>query len=233
MNCTVSEKIFHQLHHCMNLLRRGHGHGRSHGEGHGHGHNHGEGHGHDRREGGGDCGRHRGQGRVISLLRQEHDGISQRDLVELLNIRPSSLSEMLDKLESHGLIERRQHETDKRVSNVFITEKGRDAAAHAEEARQKSADTLLAALEPQEQESLSTLLGKVIGSLEAGLGDAEERHCCGHHGGKRHGKGCKHGDHGHGDHGHGRHHHRGHEEQSGRDGHEHGGHHQTKTDEEA
>ena len=204
MTNTTTEKLFHQLHHCMNLLRRGHGRG--------HGGHH---------EGRGECGsHHRGQGRIISLLRAR-DGISQKELAELLNIRPPSLSEVLDKLEANGLIERRQHEDDKRVSNVFITEKGSETAVRVEEARQSMADELLAGLSPQEQESLSELLGKLTGALEAKLGDAEEGgrhggHCChGRHGERHHDE-----ERGHG-HEHGRHHHHAH---GGHDGRGHGCH---------
>ncbi|NLC23960.1 MAG: MarR family transcriptional regulator [Oxalobacter sp.] len=117
MNRSNAEKIFHHLHHCTNLMHRAPcgGHGR------GNGHTHGR-------------GGHRGQGRIIALL-QERDGIGQRELAELLHIRPPSLSELLDKLESNGMIERRQSESDRRMSHVFLTKTGRESASQFEAAR--------------------------------------------------------------------------------------------------
>lgn len=153
MTITHTEKLYHQLHYCTNLLHRGHG----------------------PREGQGRNGAHRGQGRIMSLLRT-NDGISQRALAELLHIRPPSLSEVLDKLESSGLIERRQHESDKRVSNVFMTAKGRETAAEVETARRGQADAMFAGLSGDEQENLSALLGKLISTLEPKAGDGDDEH---------------------------------------------------------
>ncbi len=183
MSKTTTEKLFHQLHRCMNLLHRGHA----------------------PHEGRGGGGAHRGQGRIISLLR-EKDGISQRELAEMLHIRPPSLSEVLDKLEANALIERRQNEEDKRMSNVFLTEKGRETALQVEAARQSAADTLFVGLSQEEQESLSGLLDKLITTLEATRGDAEEEER--HHGGRRGERHHRHG--GHHEHHHGEHHGHGH-----------------------
>lgn len=162
MTITNTEKLYHQLHYCTNLLHRGHG----------------------LKEGHGRSGVHRGQGRIMSLLRT-NDGISQRALAELLHIRPPSLSEVLDKLETTGLIERRQHETDKRVSNVFITPKGREAAMEVETTRRNQANEMFAGLSASEQENLSELLGKLITTLETKAGDEDDSNLD-HHGGAHH-----------------------------------------------
>ena len=163
MTITNTEKLYHQLHYCTNLLHRGHG----------------------PREGHGRSGAHRGQGRIMSLLRT-NDGISQRALAELLHIRPPSLSEVLDKLEIAGLIERRQHETDKRVSNVFMTAKGRETALEVETARRNQAIEMFAGLSDTEQENLSALLGKLISTLEPKVGDEGEPDTDHHHRGEHH-----------------------------------------------
>lgn len=176
MNRSHAEKIFHQLHHCMNLMHRAH-HG-AHGHGHDHGHGRGE---------------HRGQGRIMALLR-EKDGMSQRELADMLQIRPPSLSELLDKLESSGLTERRQHESDKRMSQVFLTPEGREMAMQIEAAREERMTHFLSGLNEAEQETFSGLLGKFLSGLKSHFGDMEEH---------RHGRGrCGHG-HGRGQHQHG------------------------------
>lgn len=192
MNVSTTEKLFHQLHYCMNLLHRGHG------------------------PHGGRGGAHRGQGRVLAML-AERDGLSPRDLAALLRVQPPSLSELLDKLSRDGSIERRRHEEDQRMSAVFLTEKGRAMVDEVRQARKDAAEATLAGLTAEEQENLSALLDKLIASLEArdgepgacrrmgghGHGHGRGRHgCCGgedaapddHEG---HG-----GRHGHGPHGH-------------------------------
>ena len=67
---------------------------------------------------------HRERERVLTLL-QESDGISQRKLALILDIRPQSLSELLGKLERDGLIRREKNEDDKREILVSLTEVGR------------------------------------------------------------------------------------------------------------
>ena len=194
MNISTTEKLFHQLHYCMNLLHRGHG------------------------PHGGRGGAHRGQGRVLALL-AEQDGQSPRDLAALLRVQPPSLSELLDKLSRDGSIERRRHEDDQRMSAVFLTEKGRAMVDEVRQARKDAAEATLAGLSGEEQAALSGLLDKLIASLEArdgeddtcrrmgghGHGRGRGRHgCCGaedaaadgreghggHHGPGPHGQGC-------------------------------------------
>lgn len=196
MNISTTEKLFHQLHYCMNLLHRGHGpHGPHGGRG----------------------GAHRGQGRVLAML-ADRDGLSPRDLAALLRVQPPSLSELLDKLSRDGSIERRRHEEDQRMSAVFLTEKGRAMVDEVRQARKDAAETTLAGLTAEEQESLSALLDKLIASLEARDGEDEG---CRRMGGHGHGRGrgrhgcCggenaavedgRGGQHGHGPHGHGHH----------------------------
>lgn len=198
MNISTTEKLFHQLHYCMNLLHRGHGpHGPHGGRG----------------------GAHRGQGRVLALL-AEQDGQSPRDLAALLRVQPPSLSELLDKLSRDGSIERRRHEEDQRMSAVFLTDKGRAMVDEVRQARKDAAEATLAGLSAEEQEALSLLLDKLIASLEARDGeDGACRRMGGHghgHGRGRGGHGCcggedaaphghegRGGHHGHGPHGHG------------------------------
>ncbi len=186
MSQTITEKVFHQLHHCMNMLRRGHGLHE----------------GHNGRDA------HRGQGRIIALLCKT-DGISQRELAEILGVRPPSLSEVLNKLEGNELIERRPHDDDKRISTVFITEKGREAAKQVELSRQERAETLLTGLSLDERESLSGLLEKLIVTLKAAQGDeGDESEGRGHgrgHRGERRGHGGHGGHDAHGGRRHGRH----------------------------
>ena len=64
------------------------------------------------------------QGKILSVLRRE-DGIGQKELAEQLQIRPASLSELLDKMQKSGWIQRRVNEKDRRKINIFLTEDGK------------------------------------------------------------------------------------------------------------
>ena len=123
---------------------------------------------HNRLEGGECGGLHHGQGKLLATLLQQ-DGCSQRELCGLLQIRPASLSELLDKLERSGAVERRQSPDDRRVSCVYLTDLGRDRAALAAVHRKKEAQMLAACLTEAEQEQLIGLLQKVEDGLKRQL----------------------------------------------------------------
>ena len=117
----------------------------------------------------GGSGRH-GQNRVLATLVLS-DGLSQKDLAYLLGIRPQSLGEALDKLESSKLVVRRQNEEDKRVMNVFLTEAGRVRAAKVAEDRKKSANDVFGVLTEEEKEQYASIMGKIIAQLDAELSE--------------------------------------------------------------
>lgn len=153
----------------------------------------------------------RGRGRLLALLR-EHEGISQRELADRLGIRAPSASELIERLAADGLVEKRLNAADRRVWQVFLTEKGVRLADVVGRNRREEADALLAAFSPDERVQLAVLLEKLAVSLASGLEGVSAGvpdvsaasfaggGCCGHGhgghgdcGGHGHGVGCRHG----------------------------------------
>ena len=66
-----------------------------------------------------------GQGRILTIL-QRKDGISTKDLSEILDIRVTSLNESLNKLEQKRYIKKIPSEKDKRVLLIYLTKKGHE-----------------------------------------------------------------------------------------------------------
>jgi DNA-binding MarR family transcriptional regulator len=150
----------------------------------------------------------RGQGRLLRAL-VENDGMSQRDILDALDIRPSSASELIAKLEQGGYVTKQANAEDKRVTNIFITEKGREYVANTHGKQSERVSELFDALDENEQQQLSELLGKLVASLKeksqnAGI-DVSKRGHSGHGGHGAHGSHGPHGGHayhgGHGGHG--------------------------------
>ena len=106
----------------------------------------------------------RAQHRVLALL-AANEGLSQKELAQLMGVRPQSLSELLLRLEESGLVERRRSETDGRVINVYLTDDGREQAQQAAEARRQSARDALGVLTDAEKEELARILEKLAGGL--------------------------------------------------------------------
>jgi MarR family transcriptional regulator, transcriptional regulator for hemolysin len=66
----------------------------------------------------------RSQWQAIAYL-SKNEGIHQGGLAELLEIEPITLVRILDKLAERGLIERRQHPTDRRTWLLFLKDAAR------------------------------------------------------------------------------------------------------------
>lgn len=53
------------------------------------------------------------------------DGMSQSDLADSLHVSRPTVTTMLKRMESTGMVERRPDETDSRITRVYLTEEGR------------------------------------------------------------------------------------------------------------
>jgi DNA-binding MarR family transcriptional regulator len=146
---------------------------------------------------------HPSQHRILSLL-SEKESIPQQELLEILDIRASSLSELLSKLEEKGLITRTKPDHAKRNVNVEITDLGAAVAEEHAQHKEEAAQELFASLSEEEQKTLAGLLEKLFHDWHGrNHGNGEGHHCCHHHEGHGEGHGC--GCHGGGEH----HHHHG------------------------
>ena len=106
-------------------------------------------------------GSHRGQNSVLAWL-AEHPDVTQKELGEELGITPASLSEVLMKLERKGYIDRFKDETDRRFIRVQLTD---DGVAALDTLEEKGGDPFVA-LSDEEQETLKTLLSKLLSDWE-------------------------------------------------------------------
>lgn len=104
------------------------------------------------------------QQQVLSIL-SKNGPMAQRDLQEVLMIRPGSLSELLSKLEEKGFLVRQEDENDRRKVILTLTEEGQDAAAAgAGESDFIGESDLFAVLDEEEKDTLKRLLKKLLGS---------------------------------------------------------------------
>ncbi|MBQ9988942.1 MAG: MarR family transcriptional regulator [Clostridia bacterium] len=85
-----------------------------------------------------------------------------------IGVRPSSLTEMMDKLEARGLVTRSRWEADQRVMRVKLTEAGQKVAQEAENLR--AGASINDILTESEKETLTMLCNKLSDGMEARLG---------------------------------------------------------------
>lgn len=116
----------------------------------------------------------RGQESVLSKIAQQPE-ITQKELAQQLGIQPASVSELLMKLESKGMVLREKDEQDRRNFRIVLTPEGQ---AFLDRPREEAADPFRA-LSPEEQAQLKVLLTKL-------LHDWEQRFPSEHHHGHPH-----------------------------------------------
>ena len=105
-------------------------------------------------------GLHRGQGFALIHL-WHHDGIPQRELARSMHIRPASVTNMLQRMERDGWIERARDQEDQRLVRVFLTKKAKSLRKRARAAFREMEEELNAVYTKEEQETLHRLLMKL------------------------------------------------------------------------
>ena len=104
-------------------------------------------------------------GRLL-VCAADNPGVSSRELCELLDLRPSSLSEMLSRAEADGFLTRTVDEADRRVQHITLTEKGRRAVEEMEAARDQEAQKKTACFTEEEKQQFCILCDKLSNYLE-------------------------------------------------------------------
>src|ERR1700744_5314300 len=93
----------------------------------------------------------------------EPNGISQQQLGEILCMDANNTVLLLNELEDDGLVRRERDPNDRRRHIVRLTERGSRAFSAALRNRESLEDEVLAALSPEERETLHQLLAKALG----------------------------------------------------------------------
>ncbi|HEC17462.1 MAG TPA: MarR family transcriptional regulator [Sedimenticola sp.] len=94
------------------------------------------------------------------------DGMSQRELADLLVKDRPNMTRILDKLQHKGLVERRSHPQDRRICQVYATAAGQDLVARLAPVVLEARERMFGALSGREKATLRRLLEKLFRSLE-------------------------------------------------------------------
>jgi DNA-binding MarR family transcriptional regulator len=101
---------------------------------------------------------------VLNVLAASADGLSQRELGDILVVDRSNVTGLLDRLEKAGLVKRTDHPSDRRVYRVSLTTAGRKLWAKVQPLYFKVAAQVTAGLgEKQLRDALT-----VLKTLQAG-----------------------------------------------------------------
>jgi DNA-binding MarR family transcriptional regulator len=91
----------------------------------------------------------------------ENSDRSMREISDLLHVSPRTVTDMIDGLETRGLVARLPHPADRRVTLVHLTGAGREQLAAATAGAERTARAAVESLSEAEQQRLRGLLDAV------------------------------------------------------------------------
>jgi len=103
---------------------------------------------------------------MVLLKISRHDGISHRELAELLGIEAPTLVRLVDRMEAEGLLNRRASETDRRVKHLHLSPAGRKEVERIRACAADLRNEALAGLGPAEISSALNVIQKIRTTLE-------------------------------------------------------------------
>ena len=112
-------------------------------------------------------------GRLLECV-AANSGVSSRELCEMLDVRPSSLSEMLARAESEGWVTRAVDEDDRRIQRVDLSEKGREIITRMREAREADYARKTACFSEEEKAVFCALCNRLSDHMESLASDVPE-----------------------------------------------------------
>ncbi|TDT75648.1 DNA-binding MarR family transcriptional regulator [Litoreibacter halocynthiae] len=102
------------------------------------------------------------------LVLWEKDGLTQKELLALLDIEQATLANTLTRMERDGLIVRREHPADARARTIHLSEKARAIRDSAYEAAKETNEEALSGLTDGERQSFLDCMSRTITALQEG-----------------------------------------------------------------
>lgn len=116
----------------------------------------------------------KGSQKRILIILNETGGMTQRELTKRLGIQSGSVSEVIGKLEGAGLIFRIPSFSDRRTTDLMLTEKGKAKAEEAARQRKKRHEEMFSCLSEEEKSALLKLTEKLNADWNSRYREANE-----------------------------------------------------------
>lgn len=98
---------------------------------------------------------------AMFYLNEAHE-LNQRELGIKMGIKDSTVARLLDRMERDGLIERIKSESDRRISTVLLTEKGREAWLEIKFEGEWFNNKIMEGISLEDQETFDRVLNKMV-----------------------------------------------------------------------
>jgi DNA-binding MarR family transcriptional regulator len=107
---------------------------------------------------------YRGQPPVLQALDRQ-EGLSHSELARHLHVKPSTITQMIKRMEQAGFVQRRRDVEDERVSRVYLTELGRAIQGDLERVQGKIEAGTFAGFSQAEREQVARFLSRMRQNL--------------------------------------------------------------------
>lgn len=109
----------------------------------------------------------KGQPMLLNYL-AENNGSIQKDIAKNCNIEPATATSILATMERAGFIERKPNSNDKRIMNVYLTEKGKKIQVNSQEAICKIERQCFKGFSEEEKEKAKEIFERMYNNLMEG-----------------------------------------------------------------
>jgi DNA-binding MarR family transcriptional regulator len=117
-----------------------------------------------------------GQQTLLFALKKE-EGKSQKEIAQIMNIKPATMTVMINRMEKSRLLERRQDEKDQRISRVYLTSNGKNACNKVKEIMKTIDEESFKDFTEEQQNMLIELLTQIEKNLAFPSDTSEQCFC--------------------------------------------------------
>ena len=109
----------------------------------------------------------RGEFPLLFKLIKKGDGITQKEICEMLYISKSTTSKIIKRLVEKGYLRKEKDPEDKRASRIFLTDKKEEIEDLIKEIDQKAENKMLEGFDEEEREELRNYLERILDNLDS------------------------------------------------------------------
>lgn len=99
---------------------------------------------------------------ILCQAIEDSPGLSQRELADRIGIKPATVAIMLQKMENSGLINRKADTIDRRISRIFIADRGKEANVTASNLLGEFLSETLGKISREESDAFSKTLSQLL-----------------------------------------------------------------------
>ncbi len=96
----------------------------------------------------------------------EYDELNQKELGDLMDIKQSSVARLIDRMEKEGYVTRQKHISDRRITKLILTDKGKKYREDLLPEGEKMAQVFTEGISDEEISTFLKVIDKMLSNIE-------------------------------------------------------------------